>query len=794
MPNTNPLPQWLRTENDVKRTFELMGFRTRNISISGRQIDIVARKRGDFGSKGNMWVIEVTTEKVGAKKGGMDHQKLALAKKKLGDDTKMMLVTTAGFTDDQRASLEELGVVALTYDEFEAEKLDLRAYANYALSTTTQNSSPDIGYVADRYIDPVVSPRGSEKQKKAVELSGSNWIEEVLKAEKAQVCALLGGLGSGKTSLLQRVLELGCERYLTDPGNTVLPVFVPLGSYKNHSGDLMQMLMSQFSLANVDEFPQSFVRQLIDSRRIVLLLDGLDEIHPIQNSDDVLSTVVKLVSSIGEKAAGVVSCRRQYFESSADEMALFGSYTTVKLGDIQEGIARALRGHPTTVITDVLAFDTGRIEAYLNKRCAMSKDDIEDFFKKYYGFDEMAKTPVLLSMMATTIEKKLIDPAQQTKYPLLTLYKAYTDRWIERDVERARLSATQRRELSLALAGHMLWNAKDSEDWAYLANTLRKHAAWKENPLGDAEVELDIRRSGFLIRDIDDRWRFIHRSIMEYFAAEVELAKLVSGERPRHYPSDGFQMFLGMMMAREWQKSGRLPFPAKSWYSGRGDRVVSAQMSMLAAGSQFLADGERVEFRNRGTIRFDGEPKFQRVDFIKSSLVVTAGDADFDECTFDSCKIEFLANEEPIFYSCRFKKTEVVFGIQPAWKRPTYKLEGRTKLMGVPGWVWDMAALVDDGATVRILDWEWNVNWDQLTICADILGRLKGKIQMSSLIGGPNRNRIETLIPVLEAEGLIQIDRSRPGHQVKATKEYRNMIGRLVDSPKDVQDRFKVFD
>jgi hypothetical protein len=74
------LPIWLETEDSVKRFFSLLGFDVKSVSIQGRQIDIVASKLDKIIGDHDLYVIEVTTEKVGVDKGSKDSQKLLLAR------------------------------------------------------------------------------------------------------------------------------------------------------------------------------------------------------------------------------------------------------------------------------------------------------------------------------------------------------------------------------------------------------------------------------------------------------------------------------------------------------------------------------------------------------------------------------------------------------------------------------------------------------------------------------------------------------------------------------------------
>jgi hypothetical protein len=301
------LPEWLATEERVRRLFRCYGFSVESVSIAGRQIDLIASRADAFSFGRDIWVIEITTEKVGAAKGGVDSQKLQLAKKERSG-ARMMLISTTGFTDDQRATLERLEILPKTYAEFEAAALDLERYATAALAGLKDRPASDIGYNPSAFIEPVLVVQQGETS----EVKAEAWIEALVANPQPGLCALLGNLGSGKTSLLQRILERGAERFLEDPGNRAVPLYVPLGRYKQHSGNLEQMLMSEFSRTGHDTYPAALVNHFLETRRVILLLDGLDEIHPIQNSDDVLETVTAILQRVGSETTAVLTCRRQF--------------------------------------------------------------------------------------------------------------------------------------------------------------------------------------------------------------------------------------------------------------------------------------------------------------------------------------------------------------------------------------------------------------------------------------------------------------------------------------------------
>jgi hypothetical protein len=236
----------MRTEKDVRELFTFLGFNTLKCSIQGRQIDLIATLKGRFQFQDENWIIEVTTERVDSAKGSADYQKLSLANSEMfSGSAKMMLVTTSGFTDDQKTSLEKLKVVALTLSELESTIAGLTKYAVNSLKRLANSESKDIGYDGKVYI-PVNFRIMDSRKAATTTVASSAWIGDVLNPAIGGTCALLGNLGSGKTSALQKLWQEGAQTYLDGNPALSLPIFVPLGKYKQHSGDILQMIMSEF--------------------------------------------------------------------------------------------------------------------------------------------------------------------------------------------------------------------------------------------------------------------------------------------------------------------------------------------------------------------------------------------------------------------------------------------------------------------------------------------------------------------------------------------------------------------
>lgn len=777
-------PAWLATEDAVRHLFTLLGFDVQRVSIKGRQIDVLARRIDLMTSGHETWIIEVTTERVGATKGGVDSQKLLLAAK-THQNARLMIVSTKGFTDDQKATLEALGIIPKTFCELEATVLPLHRYALSAQKSLEETDAPDIGYHPAFYVEPELEIRLQDNSIESV--NADEWIDSILNSADPGICGLLGTLGSGKTSLLKRILERGISRFLKDPDNCILPLYIPLGRYKQHAGDLDQMMMAELRRAGIDNYPTALVQHLIRHRRIFILLDGLDEVHPIQDSNEILETVTNILGALGQQSTGVISCRRQFFESTTEEQAYFGSFTAGKLRDLNTTLSKILRGHPSTYIAVVQPFHRPQIEKYLALRCNLSPPDVDKLFERYYGFPDLATTPVLLSMIATTAAEGNLDTEKMSEFPLIDLYEAYTQRWIERDITRARLNALQRERFSLHLADRMLWKSLESASWTDVSDALREDPEWGNNPLTQEEAELDMRNSGFMVRDLDNRWRFAHRSILEFFAAKVEIIRLSSGDRPRHIPTDGYRLFLANLLAAKWIKDSASPIPIQSWRPARGEEVRANQWSLLAAASCTQPKESIVSLSGVGALTTVDDTTWRSANLRDLQLTIRNGSVYFDQCNFSNAMINVPENTDTViwFDDCKFKGTTIKFDVFPWW-RTTHDAEGGGAI-DVPVAVWDFSSAVEAGAKVFVKDKQWKLRSSDLRVFLEAAKRLKGKVFEHNFTRGPYASELASLLRGLIQSGIIDEDTSRQPHQLKRSSVCRALVTMLQKDPVEAQ-------
>ena len=792
-------PPWLRREVDITNLFALFGFATDNISRHGRQIDLHARRRDPFALEEERWYVEVTMDKVGVGKGSRDYQRLMLAKR---DDPscRQMIISTTGFTGSQRNTLEKLGIICKTYAEFESSTLDLQKYAIHCRRLLQAPSASDIGFSKDSYVEPILDIYNNTSAPEAsTPMNATDWISQISHSPSGVLGALLGSLGTGKTTILQRAQLSMLEAFERAPSDHPLPLYIPLSRYKHHSGRVHGLIQETLSEAGIGNYPTSVIQHLADTGRLIFFFDGLDEVHPVTSVEDILRTVENVMQFLGRTKRGVISSRTHLFESSDEELAIFGPYERRRLGEAGAKLSALLAGRGSTEIAKVRPFTRLQIEQYLTQTCGESDGKlVSSKISSIYGFDEMATTPVLLAMMKNTLPKVIEDGGDLGTVPQLELYRLYTNRWIQRDLGRAQLSPEQRMRLSAALARDLILRDEYTAPWSMIKEILHNDPSWKEKPIGENAAEVDVRNSTFLVREASDHFRFAHRSIMEYFAAESAFGELVAGAKELRQLSDGFMHFLHQHIASTWARNQSLPISKRefttdahfdaqlisaiaeaSWQIPRSDTATRLPIDSLLISGEFLS-----EFR---LARSDASGLRISVD--------RAGTVEFDSCMLRDTSLKFGSIGAVRFNNCIFHTCDMTLD-EKDWGSVRFSGEPTAPLQTRVGRAWQSAAkAVERGLRAFVGGKEWRVPFECIRVFDAAVRRIGGKprISVNTWAKGGHADVLVAILPGLLSAGLLEEDRSRSPHILSWGVRGTHLLGAVETRPVEVQDELLMF-
>lgn len=108
--------------------------------------------------------------------------------------------------------------------------------------------------------------------------TNKNLIDVFKKMGRGRKLLILGDIGSGKTTIILTLLKILIENY-NDESNQPLPVFLNLSSWTNKQNNFSGWVIQE--IVNRCKISKNIAEKLISKQKLMLLLDGLDEVNPV---------------------------------------------------------------------------------------------------------------------------------------------------------------------------------------------------------------------------------------------------------------------------------------------------------------------------------------------------------------------------------------------------------------------------------------------------------------------------------------------------------------------------------
>ena len=392
--------------------------------------------------------------------------------------------------------------------------------------------------------------------------------------ESARFVLVLGEFGTGKTFLLHEV-----ARRMPNAIPHLTPILIEMRALEK--GRTLDELLAQHMMQVGEHgYDRRKFNHMLKEGRIALLFDGFDELAlrvTYQRASEHFDT---LLSAVDGKAKVVVTSRTQHFIST--------SQATMALYDKVEQV-----GHANARYMALQPFNEDRMQQFLStfyrlklaeeRECELTDltlqndaqrqaDDRLCLIHDVKDLLGLSANPRMLSFIAD-LETEQLEQAKDPsgKITSAELYRVLLDRWMKHEVERrspgkAPLPTFDKEHLikavtSLALR---LWrNTQREISLEELAGdvgaTIKKLDTFQMNSDEAAHV---VGSGSVLVRSDDEKFAFIHQSIMEWLVANEAARQILNGEPTdvlthramSELMADFFCGLVGTDRAREWME------------------------------------------------------------------------------------------------------------------------------------------------------------------------------------------------------------------------------------------------
>lgn len=516
-----------------------------DVHVHGAQIDLIATAKGDpFAVP---IYVEATIEYVTNDKYAKDSTKFLLINSK-SPGSKMLCISSTGFTANVKERAKESGVEALTYEELFAKFEKFTPYMELALSDRDTLS------LVSTYEEPLFND--SKGIGPAIK-----WLNywKGFAPDEAKWLIVLGEYGTGKTSLTRVLQHRWLKEYHENPLSPI-PVRIELRNFSRQF-DAKGLLHYFLDTNNLSHVPVEFMVHLIKTGRVILLLDGYDEMAQFLNARERRACLSALADLASDGAKGILTSRPNYFTESEELNVFEALYKTLEQNKFHlSKIDRAFIADEKSVDSLVERYILNRFERSLQDlnpeqtkslvKRKLEKDIegqaivlamLERVFREEVGGSKQALSgkPVIISYLLELVDDLRAD-AGESNFTQLTewqIYKLIVDKLMFRDMQRTPMNPLSRRSALQKLAIAISARDRNVADESVFVNIINEEFQSELKTLPNEErrsrrIELfeDLRSSATLTRASQskaDGWVFSHNSLREFLVAERYLDTLV---------------------------------------------------------------------------------------------------------------------------------------------------------------------------------------------------------------------------------------------------------------------------
>jgi hypothetical protein len=364
--------------------------------------------------------------------------------------------------------------------------------------------------------------------------------------------AVVGEAGSGKTTALRRIAYDLARDGLRQEQPSRIPILVRAVDVIASTGpSLIDRILDYFKTASINATDVPFGTKDLSEGRVVILIDGLDEIGESSEQSALLGMCVDFNSQFPETLV-IISSRNYKTIRELPEFEVFREYQ--------------LRSFTLAQSLKLLE----KLQKYVAKKIDVQSREVMRRLVDVHG---MSLNPLLVSIFAVTADDSKLDvPINITE-----LFRKFTEIMLERwDKDKGFTKQYQyplKDQLLREIAFYMHSKRETSIKRAEFEAFIKKYLVDRDlAPDADQLIDEIVERSGIL-RHLGDRLEFRHHTLQEFFAGRA-----IRGEA-----------FVASVIGDEWWRQAIVFYFGDRANDVSGLTAAVGHLPMLPAAEQFTA-------------------------------------------------------------------------------------------------------------------------------------------------------------------------------------------------------------
>jgi uncharacterized protein YjbI with pentapeptide repeats len=675
--------------NAIRWLFETNGYSVVGpVQRNGAEIDLIATSKA--GLVEQVIVIEATVQYVDNTKYGKDLTKFQMFA--ADPHTQCLLVSSTGFTKDVIERAAQARIMTMTYDELFKRFEKTAPYIEHILGNGS--FAKQLAELDEVYEEPQFNDRhGTEQSTDYL----TTWLND--SNSEARWLVVVGEYGTGKTALT-RVVQRRWTKLYNSGESTRLPFRIELRDFTKQfdARGLLHHFLDRNELSHV---PVGFVESLIEEGRVILLLDGYDEIAQYLNIRERRACLEALAELAGFGARGILTSRPNYF-TEAEELRVFEVlYQRLSVKPAIEKVDQDVLQQEQQIDRLLGSFVVDRVE---RKLADLTVDQTRELVMRRLGGDQrgasvvtgilnrvfrpehgkgvsLSGKPVIITYLLEVVEQLKQDQSApfETQLTEWQIYDIVIEKLMIRDYQRtSNLLPSERREFleRLALEATIRHSKYLREDEfralvvsQFSQQIARGHAEGRTD-IAESLFE-DLRSSATLTRAEGGKsfaWQFSHNSLREFLLVSYLVKRYLrnQSEPASIHITDSMLAFCRSLPKNEYERS--LERLSSIWPTRRS--VENADRMLLLLWGRMIeeAAASQAPFRTilSGVVG-DGldlsGSKFSRLDMSDSAMLtdlsdVNLADSELTEVGFSHANLRRANFANAMLDGCSFARAD----------------------------------------------------------------------------------------------------------------------------------------